>query len=140
VTRRQFEKRVRWWTRQLRELGLEHWDLHFEYPQADEDVQSTSGRDAQATCSVSMHYDTAYIEVAPSTLGLPQHDIDKIIVHELLHVLMRDLTKVHNEMRYLIGGQVGQALDTSLEHEVEGVVERLARAIVLFNVTLQELS
>lgn len=131
MTEGEFVARVDLWrSRHLPELGLAHWDFHFEFDENADDVKDGRGAGAEATIRVHRTYDTAFWNVPQESLTKDLPDIDKIIVHELLHVVMRDLNKAEYDMVEVVGGHMGDQFAERLEHEIEGVIERLSRSIV----------
>lgn len=121
-----FEARVNYWRGRLRSLGLAHWQFEYKFDfDKDEDYR---GRDAQATVRVHESYDTAYWVIPRPSLELSPEEIDHIILHELMHVAMRDVNKVEHEMMMILGGREGDVYEEALTHAIEGLVERLARS------------
>ena len=118
-------KRIEFWQRKLEPLGLKRWRLEVSYT---DEVEGHKG--AVATASPSTHYDTvwfqferAYVEEAD------RWKLDETIIHEWLHVLMRDLdTAIHYASEYM-SPQVCELWECQVEHEREGLIEALARAI-----------
>lgn len=102
----------------------------------DGEVQGRQS-DALAAVLPSSLYDTAWIEFSKSATDLDADNLDKIIVHELLHILMRDQDRIIEHLTEYVGGPLEEHYDTQIRNEQEGVIERLARAIVMFNITLQ---
>lgn len=126
MTPRQLGRRVEYWQRKLHDLGLQNWDLNVSV------VDEPEGRPgSHASVTVSQHYDSAWIEFeADSLTELDQRNIDKIIVHELLHIIFRDYEAVIEEVSTDLGMAQRMAWNNLREHEMEGVIERLARTIV----------
>lgn len=119
MTRRQLEARIRQWQSRL---GLAPWEIVVEH--ADEPT------DAWATTKSSPQYRRSTLTFDPALreAGAPKADL--IIVHELLHVLMRDV----DESFEAVAGQLHpQAVDLAAKryyHAVEGFVDALAGAII----------
>jgi hypothetical protein len=128
MTPQGFEERIDFWRVQLAPLGLSHWRFEFEY---SDDLEDNTGGDADAGVRVHKSYDTAFWDVTKRLLEMDQAEVDKTIVHELMHVVMRDLNSVEQDMLEELGGRQAALLEERLEHEIEGLVERLARAIVM---------
>lgn len=87
--------------------------------------------DCRAMIQASEDYHHADLWIAPAVLREELGEIDVTIVHELLHLLMREMRRTLD----LIEGQVAPAVHSLLEQrfttEEEGAVERLARVIAL---------
>lgn len=134
MTLNQVCKRVDYWRQHLQSLGVSHWAITV----AIVDEPSPGRRNAPAAASVGIEdlYDTADIQFkAEYVPGGPKAtpDFDRYIVHELLHIAMRDWdAAVHSIDEHLSPATAEQWVDR-LEHEEEGIVDRLARAIVTVN-------
>lgn len=126
MTVRQLGSRVKYWQRALHDLGLQGWDLHVDA------VDEPKGRpNSHASVTVATHYDSAWIEFAESALTeLSNRNIDKIIVHELLHIIFRDYEAVVDEGMSALGYREQSTFEAMREHEIEGIIERLARTII----------
>lgn len=128
MTRAEFEARVNYWRIRLGHTGLTHWRFDFDYD--DDALEDRNGREADASVGVHETYDTAHWHVRPATLGMDPLTVDETIVHELLHVAMRNLNSVEHDILAEVGGRSMIILSERLEVEIESFVERLARAIV----------
>jgi hypothetical protein len=134
MTPQDFEARVDWWRVRLAPAGLGHW--FFDYDYSDGELEDAHGREAEAAVRVHESYDTAHWHIRPETLKHNPLEIDKVIVHELMHILMRDLNSVEYDLLTEVGGRVGFQLGTRLDTEIEALVERLARTIVAVNLNV----
>jgi hypothetical protein len=129
VTLAAFKRRVAFWAERLKPLGLAHWEIDIEV--VDEPSPSTLyGAKAAVTCS--SNYDLVWMEVAEGWLhDSDLEEIDKVIMHELIHVAMRDLDdSIHRVTQYL-GEPAVSVWKEELRHETEGFVDRIARTLYL---------
>lgn len=116
-------------------LGLDRWDLHVEITTLDDDTSAETRRSPQ--------YDSATIRFQPWMAGhgdpptgwpgAPWDDteIEKTVVHELLHCSMRDIKHAACD---ILDGQLHRDVEKVWERGVytaeEKVVSRLADALV----------
>ncbi len=130
MTRSQVQRRVDYWAKRLRPLGLGHWDFNVAFVSEAEMDRDTS----EAEVSPSVVYDSARIEFKDTYIASVDPDmLDWTIIHELLHVVFRDYdTVVHLAVQEL-GPTAKELVEHQLEHELEGVVERFARTIFLLS-------
>lgn len=128
MTLRALTRRVRYWQRTLDELGLTGWDLKVKIVE-----QPDGEEDSDACVTPSSVYDTAWLEFRRDRLDELEADgrsLDKTIVHELLHIVFRDYDAVVENATRNMGMSERFAWDAMRRHEMEGVIERLARTIV----------
>lgn len=116
-------------------LGLDKWDIHVEIRQADDDCSAMTQR--------SENYDTATIVFQPWMAGQApaptdwpgrpwdETEVEKTVVHELLHCCLRDLKYAAVEP---LDGHLHRDVDKIFQHGVssaeEKVVARLSEALV----------
>lgn len=119
--------RVDYWVDVCEPLGLGHWRIDVEI------VEEPHGKmGSNAAVQLSGYYDNATIEFA--SIIFEEHgdeEIDEIIVHELLHIVFRDFWDAVTEPEYLFGKPAWTSHYNRLDHEAEGVIDRMARSIVL---------
>jgi hypothetical protein len=135
LTDRQVAKRVDFWRKELELLGLSHWQLQLDI---EDDLRTHHG-DERANASVHTEdfYDAALIKIdsdvipedTPPAPHLLEH-LDYCIVHELLHVAMRDFDAAIESIKDHLAPAAASQWEDRLEHEEEGFVDRTARAIV----------
>ena len=119
MTRKQIEATVsEWQTR----LGLDGWKITVQYADMPGEewakIEPFSSYD-QAALTISVGYPNWTPAVANVT-----------IVHELLHLLVRDIDAVVEDARSQLHPQASVQVEKRYEHEVEGFVDRLAARIV----------
>ncbi|SRR6266404_6373538 len=127
MTRRALEKAVRLWQGRL---GLEGWDLAVSWGK-DPVTGEGCSEDADATTWRSNTYDRAV--VYPSPDKFPNWTADfahKVIVHELLHLVTRDVDRTVASIEGQVHPDVYRMIDKRYDHEIEGVVDRLAVRLV----------
>src|ERR1044072_5528750 len=91
MTEKQLEKRVLWWQKKLAPLGIGHWALSVKIVEEPHGTQNS-----MAAVFLPNTYDFANIEFRESEINNPDvtpRGIDYTIVHELLHLVHRDLTQ-----------------------------------------------
>jgi hypothetical protein len=125
----QLKKRVRYWQQRLEPLGLRHWDVIVEVVEDDE---LEHGDSSEAEVTPSLLYDTARIQFRRGHQeGVDgTRDIDSLIVHELLHLIFRDYESVIDMVIQELGVTAKELTEKRLDHEIEGIIERLARTIL----------
>lgn len=132
--------------RWARALGIDDWRINV-----------VVGRDldgANATASTYDNYDASCIEVQPYVLGLtdpPPIDegrgyayatddmaFEELLVHELLHVLMRRRSKAQGRIRDQLPEGLRDAYRVLSDDADEEIVDRLARVLVRVSATAPE--
>lgn len=127
MTLRQLQKRVDLWLERLRPLGLGHWTLHLEIV---DEVDSDYYAGANASCTCSRHYDTMWIEFKREYLEEADlEEVDRTIIHELLHASMRDHDAQTDDVSQYLGEPHRSMWQTGITHTREGLVERLAATL-----------
>lgn len=128
ITEKQLLKRVQGWQLSLEPLGIGHFHLDL---QIVEEVPGAEG--AQAGVNPSVYYDRCWMNFSREFLEENTIEaIDKVIIHEWLHVAWRDYAAAVDS----IGGELAPAVrglwSDRLEHEAEGIIERLALTLYGF--------
>jgi hypothetical protein len=118
-------RRIDFWQRHLAPLGLAPYRTHVGY------VEETQGKEgAAASCHNSVHYDTVWFEFRQDYVEKAEKwQLDETIIHEWLHVLFRDYDSAVNYAGDYMSPQVREMWECQVEHELEGVIEKLARTI-----------
>lgn len=128
MTDREVFARVRYWLKHplLIELGISHWRIDVET------AEEPSGRqNAKAAITTSGYYDTATIQFAADYVDeASEIDLDRTIMHELIHIVWRDLGDASRSLGMHVSNDRADAYEDRLDHETEGVVDRIARTIV----------
>lgn len=126
VTEKQITKRVESWMKYLLRLGVSHWTVECVI------VDAPDGNDGSAACVHSMNdYDHALLEFKRSWLA-EQEDwdtIDKVIIHEILHMVFRDYDEQIHSVSSHLNTPVKVLWSQGINHELEGVIERVAQTI-----------
>jgi hypothetical protein len=119
MTKQKIEATVREWQTRL---GLDGWKIAVQYADMPGEewakIEPFSSYD-HASLTVSVGYPNWTPAVANVT-----------IVHELLHLLVRDIDAVVEDARSQLHPQASAQVEKRYEHEVEGFVDRLAARIV----------
>ena len=126
LTERQLEKRVKFWVKRLHHLGLGHWRLDEvcivgeipEEPGAVASVQTSHLYD-----NFRMLFRSDYIAQADGP------GIDETIVHELIHVVMRNLDRTYETVEEWMPKHTYDDFMVNVVMEREAFVERMARAL-----------
>ena len=129
ITERQLRRRVEDWQKALAPLGVGHWRLA-ECSIVD-DVAGASGSNAGVNPSgyydtCWMQYDRKYVENADA------QTLDETIIHEWLHVAWRDYQDTIESASTQMSPQAKFLWMDRVDHEAEGVIERLARVLYHF--------
>lgn len=122
-------KRIEGWQKKLASLGVAHFE--FELFLLEE---TPGGPNASATAQASRHYDKVvftfrndYVEEATDA------ELDQTIIHEWVHVAMRDLDHVLETPETWMPLQTYTDWEAAVDHEREGLVERLSVALHQFH-------
>lgn len=130
MTGTQIAKRIDFWRRELEPLGLMHWRLGLSI---DPDLQTANGSDANAAVTPEDFYDTALLYIHADVVpegAQSTEEFDRYIVHELIHIVFRDFSQAIESIKDHLAPPAASQWEDRIEHEEEGVVDRLARAIV----------
>lgn len=120
MTKGQLERIVRTWQGRL---GLERWDLEVDF-------KEPSKEDSDASTWRSNDYDRATLRFAD---GWPKWSVqfaNRIAVHELLHLVTRELDRVVEDVTDQMHREAATQIDRRYLHEIEGLVDRLAYRLV----------
>lgn len=120
MSQRELEAFVRLWQRRL---GLERWELKIEW-------DKPAGDDFAAQIFCSMSYDSARIRFESEWSKWTRDEAQKIVVHELLHALHRDVDTAVESIDGQIHRDAQTVFDRQYKHALEGMIERLALRIV----------
>lgn len=104
-------------------LGLSHWEIDVTW---DETLT-----DDVANVVVESSYDGARITLRADLVEHPDAEyVEATVVHELLHVVMRDLDATLPPVLDLLPRGAASLARARYEHESEGIVDRLATVLV----------
>lgn len=129
ITREQVEDKLTLWQQRL---DLLHWDIRLAFDVRPEE------EDALVEIVCSEFYDRATIRFSATwsawkvdqPIGEVGHNLDELLLHELVHVYMRDID--HQAMDDLDGilGREAHAVWTDAYHRKrEALADRVARAL-----------
>jgi hypothetical protein len=107
-----------WQTR----LGLDHWKIEVKW-------DKPASEDQDARVEMEDWYDTCTMHLASEWREWNVQKAQAIVVHELLHLVFRDLGGAVEAVHALLGSEAKVLADARFQHEVEGVVERLAQVL-----------
>lgn len=121
-TKRWAEARLRVW---IDRLGLGHWDIVLDW-------ETPSDEGTYAQCWRASDYDRATIHVCPEWASYSREFLEPILVHELLHVSLRDVSRANDfALKAVEDNTVANNIAVAAwKRAEEGVVDRLARALV----------
>ena len=129
MTITQLRKRVELWLNRMQPLGIRHWAIELSIVNVVENERQV---EANASCTCASHYDKMWLEFRKDFIdSADEEDLDRTIVHELLHASMRDLDHVSEGVSEYLGEPHRSVYQESLMHATEGLVERLAWTIIL---------
>lgn len=122
--------RVAYWQHHpaLSSLGLGAWDLSVEWlPEDNDDPESPI-----ASAEPHHYYDEGELKFSRAEIdNCTALEVDRAIVHELLHIFMRDLDEAAEEQISLyFPFPAASGWRARVKHEREGFVDRMARTIV----------
>ena len=124
MTRKQFEAILRGWQKRL---GLERWDLRIDW-------DKPTSEDADASTWRSNDYDSAILYLDPDWASWEKSRgrdfVNRIIVHELLHLAIRDVDSVVDSLESHLHRDVFAVTEHRYKHEYEGFVDRMSYRIV----------
>ncbi len=124
MTRGQIEKLLRRW--QIK-LGLSGWNIKIDF-------NKPASGDDDITVWRSTSYDEADICLEPGwdkwekDQGIGFTELN--IVHELVHIVLRDLEIAHMDLIDELSSQAQHLANDRFKHELEGVVDRIARILI----------
>ena len=126
--------RVSRWQQTLAALGISHWDFEIDV-QVDPVGGPFDDRIGAVTSLINDKYDRVEFTFDKESIPAVVNDeFDSYIVHEWLHVALRDYDKAIHAVSGMMGADAYRLWQDRLDHEEEGIVERLAQLIVsLYN-------
>ncbi len=123
ITPIQLATRVEKWGKKLAPLGVGHWSI--------ESVCISELEESRATVETSKNYDECWWDFDVTFLKECQaHELDQVIIHEWVHVAMRDLDNlVYDTAERWLPEEAFQDFRENLLHEREGHVDRVSKAL-----------
>lgn len=119
-------ERIELWQSRLARLGIGHWRIDAVHV----DDETPGGPRANATVRPSYHYDSCefwfkhdYVDNASEA------ELDETIIHEWLHVFMRDFDRAVESVEDQLAAAVRDIWDEHVDHEREQLIEAMARQI-----------
>lgn len=109
------KKRIAYWQKLM---GLGGWELFFSDVDAAEDSLATTNPEVMTrqACIRLLH-------------GAPDDQVDRLLVHELTHVLLREMTDLYERGIEDRGTEAKGFMEAQWSRFEEGVCERLAFAL-----------
>lgn len=131
MTDDQLHKRVKKWRKRLTYLGVGHFRII-----SVEIVEEVPGADGSiAGVGVNSQYDQCRFWFTQKFLdGVTEQELDETIIHEWIHVSMRDFDELTTKMReeWLPDHILEQYNGVELHHR-EGFIDRMARQLYAFH-------
>lgn len=120
-TKKWVEARLREW---VTRLGLDHWAITLDW-----DTPSDDGTYAQ--CWRSNDYDKATVYVCPGWREMERPALEATIVHELLHLAVRDMSRAHDFLLEAVEDNPAahNIAVAAWKRSEEGCVDRMANAL-----------
>ena len=116
-------QRVAYWQKRLAPLGIGHWKVE-SVNIADE---TPSGPGALATVHVANDYDVCSFWFTHKALDeSTAEELDQTIIHEWMHVVMRGFDQAVEAVEDHLSFPVRAVWEDRVQHEREGLVDRLA--------------
>jgi hypothetical protein len=126
ITEDQLTKRVEKWRKRIEPLGIGHFTitgLHI----VDE---TPGGPDAEASAYISHNYDNVRMWfAAPFLAEATSQQVDETILHELVHIGMRDVDRATDPVERYMPVATFEDFADRLLHEKEKFVDRVAKTI-----------
>jgi hypothetical protein len=115
-------------------LGLSLWTIHVRFENWDRPNYAENHRSGQYDHCIIKFQEWMVRDVRPPD-GMLQMDItdelrEILVVHELLHCVMRDVQDVHDCVETNVSKDTYEQLEGSLDRALEQTVDRLARSLV----------
>lgn len=127
MTKGQIERAVKVWQQRL---GLDGWDVGVSWVK-DPVTGIGCSDDADMTTWRASTYDRAVIYPSVEKFGSwPDDMTNRLVVHELLHLSTRDVDQVVASIEGQVHPDVYRMIDKRYDHEIEGLVDRLAYRLV----------
>lgn len=118
MTERQLINIGKQWQQRL----LPHWEIEWSVRPIDDD--------SNAICRWSTNYNEADIHLKPGIDALGVVEVHRIVVHELLHCVLRDLLMSASQTGPVMNSDHRSAYEQRLDHEQEQAIETLAHVLV----------
>ena len=120
MTEKQRNDTITKWKKNLR---LDHWLIEV----VDEEPDNP---DALASVMPAESYDRATLRFASSWPDWPPSFAERVVVHDLLHIVFRDLVEAEQTIYDALSHDARVLYSRRLDHELEGVIDRLAERFV----------
>lgn len=131
ITPIQLAKRCERWSKTLAELGLAHWRIETVTLTDDMPTDGDGSGRANACVHVSELYDSYALHFRNEFLeNADEREVDEAIVHELLHVCMRDLDEAASSAFDYMSAASRDEWGQRMHAARERMVENQARLIV----------
>lgn len=124
ITPIQLAKKIEKWGQALSSLGVAHWDIEEVcVGTLDFDGEESS----KAMVRLPVQYDSCSFYFNSDELDrMDERELNETIIHEWLHVAMRDHDRVMHEVEGWMPPKTYSDFETRLRHERENLVMRLA--------------
>ncbi len=124
-------------------LGLTTWHIHVVWPEnahlwpENDDDFGKFGKDDYAAVWRPKDYETARLYINEELLTSFRPDahltLEVAIVHELLHLVTRDIEGILDQLEGQLHRDVRDVIETVFSHNLEAAVDRLAYSLVRFS-------
>lgn len=126
ITTTQLARRIERWQKILAPLGVGH----FRVEQVSIADETPSHCGANATAQLYRHYDSVQFWFTHDFLDdVTEQRLNEVIIHEWMHVAFRDYEDATDQAESWMSPQAAKDFSDRVEHEQEGLIERLARLI-----------
>lgn len=119
LTREDIASLVDVWQERLR---LTHWEIRIDW-------ENEPGEDELANVNWSF-YDVATLRFAATYPMWSRREANWTVVHELMHIVMRDLQEGVESAERVLPASAYRLFDARFQHELEGVVDRTAALLI----------
>ena len=121
MTRQQAERTLELWRRRL----IPEWSVHIDWDKPPEDDE------AYADIWRPDSYHRAHVRIGKPFLDeLDDETQVQTLLHELLHLLLRDLARIPDSLIGIVSRDVYTIVQSQWDHHEESVVDRLAWSLV----------
>jgi hypothetical protein len=121
-------KRIEFWQKRLPMLAIGHFDI--KCVTTTDDVPCRGGLSAVAAVQTSVLYDSCHFYFDNDFVDeADQHELDQTIIHEWVHVAMRDFDVSLHAVESWMPEQTYEDFKETVDQRREGFVDRVARQL-----------
>lgn len=125
MTLKEITARVNYWRERLGPLGIAHYQMVVRWNEVPH-----GQKDSIAAVMCEEDYDIFALEISRSWVN--EHtprEVDEVIVHELMHVVMHDVDFAVDQLEQFVPPEAWSMWESNYIHFVESMVRRLSTTI-----------